>query len=68
MLSEDGVATAVPLHSVVEAGLSQRVLFQEDGQPVILEVLDQEPETPPAAEVSGRRRRQLRSVGDTIDS
>ena len=51
VLSEEGVATAVPLQSVVEAGLSQRVLFQEDGQPVILEVLDQETDST-AAEVS----------------
>ncbi|XP_043240215.1 cyclin-D-binding Myb-like transcription factor 1 [Amphibalanus amphitrite] len=48
VLSEEGVATAVPLQSVVEAGLSQRVLFQENGQPVILEVLDQESEPPPS--------------------
>ena len=52
VLSEEGVATAVPLQSVVEAGLSQRVLFQENGQPVILEVLDQESESAPA-QVSG---------------
>ncbi|XP_037092201.1 cyclin-D-binding Myb-like transcription factor 1 isoform X2 [Pollicipes pollicipes] len=53
VLSEEGVATAVPLHSVVEAGLSQRVLFQEDGQPVILEVLDQDQEADAASAEGG---------------